>query len=228
MTTDSQLSIFSNISHDGLNFCCKVYELFEEIRNSEGGKERLRMRTSNLEKRLIEELLPICKYVQTNYRAGRYISVKWINGSQQFDAELNQSGYYIDKNYFPSTSYIEVTCIMHPNEYLSRELINTDGYAFGLDGLKREKDRKITSIPVSHSNFDFIDTYCQLVIDGIFKKSEIQYPADTSLVVQCFLNTLYTPDEWRKLCDEVRGKLPNHNFREIFIYDSVCEYSATL
>lgn len=81
---------------DGLCFCTKVYELFESIRATDDGRSRLRMRASAVEKKLVEELLPICKYIQTKYRAGRYISIRWVSGNQQFDAEARQCGSYVD------------------------------------------------------------------------------------------------------------------------------------
>src|SRR5881394_2860210 len=77
---------------DGLFFCARVYDLFEQIRGSEGGASDLRMRRGKEKKRLIEELLPICKYVQARYRHGHYIDVTWVDGNQQFDARLDQRG----------------------------------------------------------------------------------------------------------------------------------------
>lgn len=59
----SSLSQFDGELIDGLQFCAMTYALFEQIRNSENGRSRLRMRKSKVEKKLIEELLPICKYV---------------------------------------------------------------------------------------------------------------------------------------------------------------------
>ncbi|MDH3461094.1 MAG: hypothetical protein OEM00_08980 [Burkholderiaceae bacterium] len=88
------LSVFDGHLFDGLNFCAKVYALFEATVSQPDGIERIRMRSGLTEKRLIEELLPICRYVQTYYRLGRYISVRWVNGSQSYDAELHQHGWY--------------------------------------------------------------------------------------------------------------------------------------
>ena len=88
--TSSSLSELDGVLFDGLQFCSKVYILFEQVRQAEDGPSRLRLRATGVEKKLIEELLPICKYVQAKYRAGRYISVRWINGSQQFDAEVRE------------------------------------------------------------------------------------------------------------------------------------------
>jgi hypothetical protein len=214
---------------DGLDFCGRVYALFEKVRQTEDGRSRLRMRTGEVEKRLVEELLPICKYVQTKYRAGRYISVNWVNGSQQFDAQIHQSGGYIEQGRDPADAFLEVTCVMHPNDYLSRELLDNGGVAFGVEGISRvKKTREILSEPILRTNMDFIDSYCPLVLSQIAKKARIGYPEETTLIVQCSLNTLYMPDEWETLVAKVRTGLPNHSFREIFMYDVVSEYSCSV
>lgn len=228
MNKNLSLLEFDDVLLDGLIFCSKAYNLFEKIRASEGGRERLRMRSTHLEKKLLEELFPICKYVQSKYRAGRYIKVRWLSGNQQFDAELIQDGGYINQGYFPEVAYIEVTCVMHPNEYLSRELINTVGFAFGLEGIRRENDRTITSEAVGYTNLEFIQSYSTLILDRILKKSKIEYPVNTSLVIQCSLNTIYSLGEWESLVALVRNSIPLHNFCEIFLYDAVGEYSANL
>lgn len=205
-----------------------AYELFEKIRCAEDGPSRLRMRATDVEKKLIEELLPLCKYVQAKYRAGRYISVRWVNGSQQFDAEVFQTGKYVQEGYFPASAYLEATCVMHPNDYLSRELLDTQGVAFGLDGIRRLKSREIESVPVVHRNLEFINSYSEMVLKQIGKKTDINYPFETTLVVQCTLNRLYMPEEWEALVVEVRNHQPEHQFREIFMYDTVSEYSCSL
>jgi hypothetical protein len=224
----SMLTQFNGELIDGLQFCAKTYALFEQIRSAENGPSRLRMRATEVEKKLIEELLPICKYVQAKYRAGRYISVRWVNGSQQFDAEVVQAGAYVEKGYFPASAYLEATCVMHSNDYLSRELFDTTGIVFGLDGIRRLKNRQIESKPIGYSNQEFIQSYTKLVLKEIGKKAGKKYPPETTLIVQCTLNTLYMPDKWEMLVAEVRSQLPEHQFREIFMYDSVTEYTCSL
>ena len=224
----SPLSQFDGELIDGLQFCAMAYELFEKIRCAEDGPSRLRMRATDVEKKLIEELLPICKYVQAKYRAGRYISVRWVNGSQQFDAEVFQTGKYVQEGYFPASAYLEATCVMHPNDYLSRELLDTKGVAFGFDGIRRLKSGEIESVPVVHRNLEFMKSYSEMVLKQIGKKTGINYPFETTLVVQCTLNRLYMPEEWEALVAEVRNHQPEHQFREIFMYDTVSEYSCSL
>src|SRR5690348_3189352 len=77
---------------DGLQFCSQVYDFFDRIWKTTDGIARLRLRPSSLEKRLIEELLPIAQYVQSRYRLGRRIKVRWLSGSQPFEAILWSAG----------------------------------------------------------------------------------------------------------------------------------------
>jgi hypothetical protein len=195
----SKLATFDDQFLDGLHFCKKAYDLFEDIRSDGSGSSKLRMRATDVEKKLLEEILPICKYVQANYRTGRYISVRWMAGNQQYDAEIHQVGAYIDKGHFPSHAFLEVTCAMHPNDYLSRELLDKQGFAFSAEGIKRLKDRSIESTPVVHSNQDFVERLAQQILNRISDKAAKPYPVNTSLIVSCSLDTLYTPDDWEHL-----------------------------
>lgn len=94
---------------DGLDFCAATYALFESVRSTPEGVKSLCLRSGPTEKRLLEELLPICRYIQTYYRAGRYISVRWVNGSQSYDAELHQHGEYITQGCYKPISYLEAS-----------------------------------------------------------------------------------------------------------------------
>lgn len=225
---DSLLSQFDSNLLEGLEFCSKVYALFESIRNAEDGPSRLRRRPTRVEKKLLEELLPICKYVQHSYRPGRYMSVRWVDGNQRYDAELVQRGAYVAHNYYPAAGFLEVTCTMHPNEYLNRELLDTKGHSFSLEGMRRLPNGEIESLPVSYTNREFVSSYAKLITNQIAKKAAIAYPENTTLIVQCTLNMPYMPDEWGELMNQVRATLPQSCFREIYIYDTVCHYSQAL
>lgn len=222
------LAQFDGVLLDGLDFCAKVYSLFESIRSTSDGPSRMRRRPTRVEKRLLDELLPICTYVQASYRPGRYMSVRWIDGNQQCDAELQQRGAYVTENYYPAESFLEVTCTMHPKEYLSRELLDTKGGAFGVEGIRRLKDGNIESVPVSYKNRDFVDSYAKLLRARISTKAKQPYPANTTLIVQCTLNMPYTPDEWAHLLACVEPSITAAPFREIYLYDTLGHHSASL
>lgn len=224
----SPLSDLNDSLLDGLQFCAKVYAIFEAIRSTPDGRVRLRMRESDTEKKLIEELLPICKYVQTKYGPGRYLSVRWLHGSQQFDGIIEQRGAHIDNGHLPAAYHLEVTCAVHQKEYLSRELLTKSGVAFSLNGLSRKKSGEIKSQPVGYTNNEHVIEFATIVLEQISKKIAKAYPAGTVLIIKCSLNSVYVPDEWDDLLYEVRKSLPEHSFREIFLLDPVGEYSAFL
>ncbi|HEY5073299.1 MAG TPA: hypothetical protein VII34_01300 [Pyrinomonadaceae bacterium] len=90
--TKLDLAAIDNQLLDGLEFCTRVYDLFDRARKQPDGIARLRLRPSNIEKRLIEELIPIARYLQARYREGRRIKVRWLSGSQSYDAVLWSSG----------------------------------------------------------------------------------------------------------------------------------------
>jgi hypothetical protein len=49
----------------------------------------------------------------------------------------------------PEAGHLEVTCAVHPNDYLVRELLDRGGVAFGAEGVHRDKSaRTIRSEPV--------------------------------------------------------------------------------
>ena len=212
---------------DGLEFCARVYKIFEELRQTLNGPHEIRDRKGK-SKKLVEELLPICKYLQIKYRPGRYIAVKWVDGNQQYDAELRSTGSYVTHGYYPENSFIEVTCTVHPKDYLAREHLGSGGTVFGLDGLERSKDHRVTSTPTIQFGEELIDRYAELVLTEIAKKARKPYPKLTTLVVQCWLNRLYTLKEWDKLLAIVGANKPNNEFAEIFMYDPVSEHAGSI
>ena len=213
---------------DGLQFCAATYALFESIRSTPEGIERLRLRSGNAEKRLLEELLPICRYIQTYYRPGRYISVRWVNGSQSFDAELHQKGDYISRGYYQPLAYLEATCAMHENEHWIWKFLGQNRPAFAPEGIRKEKGKPVESESVVFSDHEHVLRFAPIIASAIQKKAQIDYPEGTSLVVECYLNSLYMPDEWRVLIQEVEGLLPSVPFREVLVVDGATERATPL
>lgn len=138
---------------------------------------------------------------------------------------MKQRGAYVGKHYYPATGYLEVTCTMHPKEYLTRELLEKKGSAYGLEGIRRLKSGEIESVPVGYSNKDFVDSYSKLLLKQVAKKTTVPYPPNTTLIVQCTLNMPYMADEWALLISQVQATLSKAPFREIYLYDTVCQHS---
>ena len=213
---------------DGLEFCAKAYALFEELRTEPGGIERLRLRSGKDEKRLLDEILPICRYVQTYYRHGRYISVRWVNGSQSYDAELVQSGDYVTHGYYEQNAFLEITSAMHPNEYWTWELLNQGKIAFAPEGIDAKRGTPLTSQPVVFTNSEHVSGFAPYVVSSIRRKMDISYPENTSLVVQCHLNSLYVPSDWQLLVSEVERAIVATPFCEVLLIDSLTHRATPL
>ncbi len=221
------LTLFTNRLMDGLDFCKKVYALFEQIRTSPDGAKRLRLRKGKTEKKLIEELIPIARYVQARYSHGRRLRVRWIDGGQQYDARLLSTGALIDKRLVPKRQYIEATTAVHENDHLFRKLINDQGYAFGVKGISLNRSTKqIVSNPHVYVNDEAKSDLAKRILARIQAKKKIEYPKGTVLLIQCFLDTLLLEDEWQ----DAIARIPrvDHQFDEVFVFDSNHHYSATI
>src|ERR1700683_2900696 len=80
------LSSLDDKLFDGLKFCLKVYDLLDQIRAEPDGLGKVRLLKSKREKRLLEELLPIGQYIHGAYDAVNRVKIRWLSGSQPYDA----------------------------------------------------------------------------------------------------------------------------------------------
>jgi hypothetical protein len=182
-----------------------------------------------VEKRLIEELLPIARYIQVKYREGRIMKVRWLKGNQPYDAILKQTGSMVEFTKLPTECFLEATCAVHDNEYLLREAINNGEPVFGVRSLMRDKKtRKILSTPVVREYPKFINDFSKIIINRIRDKDSKGYPNNTVLIVDCRLDTIYLKDEWDKLIDIIKTDIGSYKFMELFLYDGIGEHYATL
>lgn len=208
---------------DGLLFCAHAYALFERLVAQPLGIQKIRVR-QRVEKRLMEEVVPICRYVQTYYGLGRYLNVCWTDGNQKGDAKVRTTGGLVDAHAWPAAATLEITQAQHPNEHLLQKRLNTQGFAFGLDGLSVAKgadgERIVESRPTGFSEGSHIESFATIVLKSIRDKIGKGYPPETTLIVNCALNTAYHGFEWEQLMRQVQLRLPDHPFREIFVCSS--------
>lgn len=202
---------------DGLDFCRIAYDLFEYVKEHDQHGYELRKRPRNI-KELIEEILPISVYIKTKYRLGNYIQVCWTSRTACFDAEIK----VLEDTYF-----LEVTCAVHPKEYLVRELLDKQGYCYAVDGVDKS-NKVIKSECISYNNSSFIEHFIGLIALRIHKKNSKNYPKNTILIICCELDIIYFSREWSILEEKVKALNIKHNFEEIFIYDNLTEKSFTV
>jgi hypothetical protein len=216
------LEALDNELLDGLAFCAKAYDIFDEIRSSPNGIEELRLRRSRRSKKLLEEILPLAAFVQARYGPGRRLRIRWRGGNQGYDALLRCSGAVVENMKIPRTQYIEVTTAVHPTEYLVREQVNAEGFSFGARGTRRDpKTRKIISVPVACENVSHLEALTTLIRARIAEKASKRYPAQTCLLVQCELGVVVLEEEWDEIIQALRAALrtERHRFREVVIVE---------
>jgi hypothetical protein len=214
---------------DGLDFCGRVYDLFDEVRQGPNGLKNLRLRPSRLEKRLIEEMLPIARYVQARYREGRRVKVRWLSGSQPYDAVLWSSGAIVEHRMAPRRLLVEVTTAVHHNDHLARRLLHEKGGSFGVKGISRDKNTgQIVSKPYVHRDDEIATELAGQIAECITKKDAKAYPFGTALIVRCVTNSLTLESEFTDAAERVRAMQIHHAFREVFLFESVSLTSVTL
>jgi hypothetical protein len=235
MSKDSHID-FSRIDDqllDGLDFCSKVYDLFDQISREPDGKSRLRLLSKTdkrfTDKRLVEELLPLARHIQTRYQAGRRIKVRWSSGSQQYDAVLWSSGSLVKHGGAPRKVFVEITTSVHPNDHLKRQLLEQRGGSFGVKGIYRErKSGTIVSKPYVFSGSENAEDLAKQILARLSEKAKKGYPPNTVLIINCVTNCLILEDEWTGAVEQIRKACPRIEFREVFLVDMLMSHTTTL
>jgi len=138
-------------------------------------------------------------------------------------------GALVDKRYVPRRQTVEVTTAVHENEHISRRYLHEHGHTFGPKGIKKDSQTKeYMSLPHVYTNYEAQEDLTDKILERIKAKNEENYPKLTTLIIQCFLDTLFTEDEWEYAIQKLKDSGIVHNFYEIFIFDSIHHYSATL
>jgi hypothetical protein len=215
---------------DGLDFCKKVYDMFDQVRGGPDGVARLRLRPTIDEKRLIEELVPLARYVQARYREGRRIKVRWLKGSQAYDAILWSSGGLVKHRMAPRRQAVEVTSSVHENDHLARLLLHKRGGSFGVKGISKDrKTGEIMSKPHVYTNDELATDLAEQMLLRLKSKSSKGYGPGTVLIINCFPNSLITGSEWNEAVELVKqAQGADLGFREVFLLDAVMSHSTTL
>ena len=141
------ISTFDNHRMDGLLFCRAVYNLFDQIRQGPDGISKIRLRPTKQEKRLVEELVPLARFVQVRYREGRRIRVRWCAGSQPYDAIVTASDGYVDRGMTPRRQVVEITACVHRNDHLVRRSLETPGPKWSAKSTWWDKRRSFDQSP---------------------------------------------------------------------------------
>jgi hypothetical protein len=238
----SYIQDFDNQCMDGLDFCRKVYLAFEKcVPDPElqpvGTTHKKNRNSQN--KKLFEELMPLCVYVQAHYRFGHYLDVKWHKGSQQFDAIIYQRGWIARNEQLPKQYYIELTTAQHPQQHLADELSHTGKGHGGPKSISpptetrtANPDRTIISEVKCFDTPEMLTETCRLIIEAINKKSKIDYISPTVLVVTLRPPSMILRDsEWCEIITRVSNVITSQeseHIRNKFISIFLCNPNKNL
>ena len=223
------LSDFDDKLLNGFLFCEMAYALWEDIRQTADGIERLRLRKSDEDKKLVEELIPVAKYIQDHYSYGRQLKVKWKNGSQNYDAELYSSGFFVEHEEAPQHCYIEVTTAVHKNDHILRNLIHEGEGRFTVKGVKKDSlKKKYISEVYLYDGYEHVIDLADQILKRIIAKNEKNYPDNTVLIIRCCTDTLICDYEWEAAIHKVKKEKVQCRFKEVFVFDSNHRYTSTI
>lgn len=207
---------------DGLEFCSRAYAAFDEIRNGQGGIEELRMRKTPRAKKMVEEVLPLARYVQARYGPGFRMRIRWRGGNQSSDAYLNCFGAEVVALGIPSRQFLEVTTAVHPHEYLAREHLNESGLAYAPRSTYRDrKSRVVISKPSVFRDLQLAEELLAQVRSAIQRKSRKRYPRPISLLIQCVVTAPILDDEWSYVVQGLQGTEDRLPFREVILLEPI-------
>jgi hypothetical protein len=223
------LSTFDGRVMDGLAFCKKVYDMYDQIRSEPDGSSKIRMRSTKKEKRLAEELIGIARYIQCRYAVDRRLKVRWEAGSQPYDAVVFASGPLAEYGLIKRRIYLEVTLAVHENEHLVRELVNSGVPSFGPKGTTRDrKTKQIISNAHTRDENEIANDLASQIVARLKSKAEKPYPENTVLIIQCIPNSVMLPQEWNPAIKQVNDATIPHPFLEVFVCCGHLNQSATL
>src|SRR5579885_3033179 len=214
---------------DGLRFCIKVYDLFDQIRSEPDGLAKMRLQSSKREKRLIEELLPLAQYIQARYHASNRLKIRWLSGSQPFDAIIWTPLPMVRKGGVPRKMTLEVTTSRHENTHLVRKQLHETGVSFGPKAIQIDrKTRMPISRPYVYTNDEHISDLTSQIVGRLSAKAQKDYPANTVLIINCETDGLILPEEWRSAIQRIENLNLHKSFREVFLVSPRGNHSATL
>jgi hypothetical protein len=204
---------------DGLTFCKNVYRLFEKASSSPSAISSIRQRKRPF-KKLVEELLPLAWYVQTLYRYRNRVRIKWIDGSQNFDAYVTQP---------LGEHHVEITVATYKAAHLKRKLLDEVGITAHPTGIAKNRETgELVSRPVVLAGRKAENDFSEIIVQAIRKKLNINYPPNTTLIVQCEGDSWFGDMEWDYVFRRTSKRVTVGKFTAIFMVSASHRHYATI
>ena len=185
--------------------------------------ERFRSRRGEI-KGLVEEVLPLAAFLKHLDVPSRRVKARLAPDDDDHDARIQVAGPEVDKGFLDATYFVEITTAASPVDYLRREALNRNGFAFGGTDIRREGSRlrgddRIISQAVAVDGEAAVRDATVWVKNRIEVKSRRSYPKPCILLVNLEPDRRLTLPEWCTLTLDAATVVQPDVFKAIYAID---------
>ncbi len=172
-------------------------------------------------KNLVEEVLPLALFVNSQERQQQRVRCKYFGGDHKFDAKIRIEGPQSPTR----THHVEVTAAVSSREHLAREALHRDGIVHAGPSVKRVKradgSKAVESRSTARSPNAAFNDLVSWVVGAVRKKSNRSYPEGTILIVRADdSEAMLRPAEWYALAIAASKQLASSApFESVFVVD---------
>lgn len=209
MPTPIELSSIDGVRLEGIEFCRRVYQIFDEYRISSDYPRASRLRTHKSYNRFFDEALPLAAFIQLFHNHWRRVEVEWFSGYQSYDAKI----FVRTKSFIEQTFYVELTAACHPDAWISRHELETQGFSWGPN---RTVGPDGTVGPLCLDSYQRTNQWKSYLSRGISSKIAKDYPPNTILVLCFNPSGVIVLEEWEELIELMREDSAPPGFHAIY------------
>jgi hypothetical protein len=185
--------------------------------------EHFRSRSGEL-KGLIEEVLPLATFLKHLEIPSRRVTARLSSDDADHDAQIKVAGPEVDRGFLRAHYFVEITTAASPVEYLRREALNRNGFAFGGSDIRREGSRfrgddRIISKAVAVDGEAAARDATTWGKDRIEAKSRKHYPTPCILLINVEPEKRLTLGEWYALTSSSTSIVQPGVFSSIYVID---------
>jgi hypothetical protein len=200
-------------------FVRRAYAALEGLDENE-----YRSRSSDGVKELVEEVMPLAALLKHLEVPGRRLRCRLVSGERDHDAQVRMSGPEVDRGFWESHYFVEVTSAVFPQDYLRREALARYGTVFLGPNIRRVGSKKkgsdrIVSQAEAEDGDAPLRSAITWVMERLTAKSAKTYPRPCLLVVNVDPDRPLSFGEWAELSRSVCGHVDRERFKMSFVVD---------
>lgn len=181
--------------------------------------EQYYIQKNQFEKKLIQEIWPIAKFLKYIEEPGIRLLCRYNAGNQNYDAHIKLMNTQKDAYFVEVTRAERQQCEHLKREELYRNKVVFGGDCIKADGTKNKGNRKIISSPMAvNDDYALVQAIEQIKV-AVQKKCNKRnpYPTPCLLLIDVVTERPLRLDEWFDLTNQVKSYICNDKFYKTFI-----------